>query len=208
MTFEAERASNFETDTWARGKLQRLAVTTTEILQSFEPYALPAQDEEVLDVSNAEASSMPWTDPSMHEIPLRGKKVEHNGESMSMTREEMMAHLDAQQARTEAMLARQNADTVGHLARFEAQIDRGLAQMQVDRQDQKDEARTVRWTVISSTLAIFLALVGTIFAIVSLNSSVVSNVISSFQAGLAAGPSKPVDAPQQASGNTANSPPK
>jgi hypothetical protein len=136
--------------------------------------------------------------PDLYDVNARLQKLQpkvesgaeppDNGHHMSMTREELMAHLDAQQARTETMLARQNADTVGHLARFEAQIDRGLAQMQVDRQDQKDEARTVRWTLISSTLAIFLALVGTIFAIVSLNSSVVSNVVSSFQAGQSAGP--------------------
>lgn len=117
--------------------------------------------------------------------------------NMSMTREELLAHLDAQQARTETMLARQNAEAAGHLARFEAQMDRGLAQMQVDRQDQKDEARTIRWTVISSTLAIFLALVGTVVAIVSLNSSVVGNVTAAFDLGRSSATVAPPPTPAQ-----------
>jgi hypothetical protein len=171
---------------WAADKLKSLTITTPEVA---EPLANPSSSARPTSLASGEIyfaipryqdsveAKKPDTDQASRDL--------QGGDNMSMTREELMAHLDAQQARTETMLARQNADTVGHLARFEAQMDRGLAQMQVDRQDQKDEARSVRWTMITSTLAIFLALVGTIFAIVSLNSSVVGNVISSFQAGQA-----------------------
>lgn len=103
----------------------------------------------------------------------------------AMTREELQAHLDAQQARMEAMLARQSADADRHLSRFEARLDQSLQQIHQDRQDQKEDARSTRNTVIGSALAILLSLFGAVYAIQSMNSSIIGNVITAFESGKA-----------------------
>lgn len=130
-------------------------------------------------------------------VALSRQPESHNQE-MSMTREELEAHLKAQSAQTETALAKQNGAIDARLADFGARIDQAIGEMRRDRAEIKAEIGELRGDmraeigglrgdmkgfrlhIVSTVVVTGIAVV---LGIAAFNATVLSNMVASFESG-------------------------
>lgn len=170
--------------------------------------------------SVAPQSGMDWTSGSpgpeqsaTHGSPAPEAETPSNGSSaaaplyphnsvVTMTREELQAHLAAQSAQSEARLAhhqgameaalaKQNGEIEARLGAFGARIDLSIEELRRghDRLDKsiddlrtevKAENKTTRLTVVVTAISTAATV---IFGVGAINSSILSNMVASFESG-------------------------